>query len=89
VVNRNYSMVNESKTTYVSEIDMEIPVLPMISGRISLSLLLSNPLLTVSSTSPHHALYIAANCTEGIIILQCKVAGQYVSTIWQLSLLKQ
>jgi len=68
---------------------MEIPILPMISGRISLSLLLSNPLHTVTSTSPHHAPYIAASCTEGIIILQCKVAGQYVSTIWQLSLPKQ
>lgn len=91
MVNRNYSMANESKTTYVREIDMEIPILPMTSGRISLSLslLLSNPVLTVSSTSPHHALYIAANCTEGITILQCKVAGQYVSTIWQLALLKQ
>lgn len=68
---------------------MEIPILPMISGRIYLSLLLSNPLLTVSSTSPYHTLYIAANCTEGIIIPQCKLVGQYVSTIWQLSLPKQ
>jgi len=66
----------------------QIPSLPTISGRTSLPLLLSNPLLTASSTSPHHALYIVANCTEGIIILKCKVAGQYVSTIWQLSLLK-
>ena len=45
-----------SKTTYISEIDMEIPILSMNEGRISLSLLLCNPLLTVSSTSPHHAL---------------------------------
>jgi hypothetical protein len=61
-------MANESETTNVSEIDMEIQISPNISETISL--LLSNPLLNVSSNSPHHALYSAANCTEGIIILQ-------------------
>lgn len=44
-------MANESKTTHVSEIDKEIPILPMISGRISLSL------PSVKQSSPHCLFY--------------------------------